>query len=103
MKFKTAIAGLGLLVIIFCTIQLCQGALSNANKILDFMAPPDEHPWQDSGSPQVKDTVEAETVCPIPVVIGPLKIMMFKPVTKIKLYPSNTPTADDRSYGRTPR
>jgi hypothetical protein len=103
MKFKTAIAGLGLLVIIFCTIQFSQGALSNANKITDFMAPPNEHPWQDTSSPQANDTIHVETVCPIPVVIGPLEIIMIKSVIKIKLDPRRTQTADDRSYGRTPR
>jgi hypothetical protein len=102
MRFKTAIAGLGLLVLIFCTIQSSQGAWSNANN-LHFMAPPNEHPWQDSGSPLVEDTLHVETVCPIPVVIGPLEIMIIKPVIKVKLGPSNSQTADDRSYGRTPR
>ncbi len=102
MRFRTAIAGLGLLVLFFCTIQSSQGALSNANNI-HFMAPPNEHPWQDSGSPLVRDTVHAETICPIPVVIGPLKIMMIKPVIMVKPYPGNTQTADDRSDGRTPR
>ncbi|HEX7401469.1 MAG TPA: hypothetical protein VF369_04745 [candidate division Zixibacteria bacterium] len=102
MKFKTAIAGLGLLVIIFCTIQFSQAAEDEKYHIR-FLNPPCEHPWQDSGSPLVRDTVQAETVCPIPVVIGPLKIMIIKPVIKVKLGSGNAQTADDRLYGRTPR
>jgi len=102
MKFKTAIAGLSLLVVIFCTIQFSQGANSNANNI-HFMAPPNEHPWQDSGSPLVRDTLQAETICTIPVVLGPFEIIVIKPVFEVKLNPSKTQTEHDRSYGRTPR
>jgi hypothetical protein len=103
MRFKTVMAVLVLLVLIFYTIQSSHGALGNGNNIHDLLAPPNEHPWQDSGSPQVKDTVQVDMVCPIPVVIGPLEIIMIKPVIKVKLGPSNSQTADDRSYGRTPR
>lgn len=102
MRYKTAIAVLGLLMLIFCTFPSSQAAWSNANN-RHFMAPPNEHPWQDSGSPLVKDTIHVQTVCPIPVVIGPLEIMIIKPVIRINLDPSNIQTADDRTYGRTPR
>jgi hypothetical protein len=102
MRFKTAMAVLGVLVFIFCTVQSSQGALSTTNNI-HFMAPPNEHPWQDSGSPPVQDTIKVKMVCPIPVVIGPLEIMIIKPIIKVNLSPSNTQTTDMRSYGKTPR
>lgn len=102
MKCKTAIAVVGVLMLIFCAFQPSQGAWSNANN-RHFMAPPNEHPWQDSGSPLVKDTIQVQMVCPVPVVIGPLEIMIIKPVIKINPGPSNIQTADDRTYGRAPR
>jgi outer membrane PBP1 activator LpoA protein len=102
MKLKTATAGFALLVLIFCTIQISQGANSNATNV-HFMAPPNEHPWQDSGSPVDKDTVQAERVRPILVMITPFEIVMIKPVIKVIPNSSKAQVADNRSYGRTSR
>jgi len=50
MKIRAVIAGLALLVVVFCPVAPSQAAKSNLHNI-NFMPPADEHPWQHGDAP----------------------------------------------------
>ena len=70
--------GLGLIVFIFCSVDLSQAAL-DARYDNHILGPVNEHPWQESGSPPSGDTIRLHVVSPVFIVIGPIKLIIIKP------------------------
>jgi hypothetical protein len=104
MNIKTILVGLSLLVLIFCSAQSSYAAVDEKHcNYIYLLAPPSEHPWQDSGSPPIGDDIRQEIASHFMVINGPWKIFMFMPSSKIKLSKSNTQMADNWSDGKTPR
>jgi len=101
MKPKAVLVGLSLLMFIFCTVSLSQAALS-PNHNLHFLDTPNEHPWQDSGSPSFDDIIRPNAVSPVFIVIGPVKLIIIKP-SPVRLMPNRTNRVIDWSNGKTPR
>jgi len=77
MRIRTFLVVLGLLLFIICTVSPGQAALSRKNN-LNYLAPPNEHPWQDHGAPPDADTPVPDKACPIWITIGPFKILIIK-------------------------
>jgi hypothetical protein len=99
MNLKTVVLGLGFLMFIFCSVQSSQGALKVEYNV-HFLSPPNEHPWQDSGSPPVGDTVRVDNVSYFHIVIGPAKVIRVNPSSNFKLTPCKTNIVEDCSDGR---
>ncbi len=55
---KTVPVGLGILLFIFRSAQSSYAAVDEKHsKYIYFPTTPDEHPWQDSGSPPIGDDI----------------------------------------------
>jgi hypothetical protein len=104
MNIKTVLIGLSLVVLIFSSTQSSYAALDekHSNNIY-FLAPPSEHPWQDSGIPPIVVDIRQEIASHFMVINGPWKIFMFVPSSKIKPSISKTQMPGNWSGGKTPR
>ncbi len=102
MNVKTVIAGLGLLVFIFCSVQSGQAA-EDERYYYHFLDPPCEHPWQDSGTPRSNDIIQEKMVSYIFMVIGPVKMILVKPSPLVGSLSGKTKVMEKSSDGRTPK
>ncbi|MCK4404470.1 MAG: hypothetical protein KAW02_05200 [candidate division Zixibacteria bacterium] len=98
MRIRGVLVVLGLLMFIFCSVGVSQAAIDNKYNFR-FLAPPNEHPWQDSGSPPFEDTILPQTVSQVFIVIGPVKLIIIKP-SRAGTVPNEK---DDWPNGRVPR
>jgi len=77
MKIKAVLVGLGLLMFIFCSVSLSQAEIHPRRK-MNFMAPPNEHPWQHDDSPGYGDSSEdglLQVILPMPPTIRTILII----------------------------
>jgi|GEM_PF-1417690 len=100
MKIKAVLVGLGVLMFIFCSVSLSQAEIDPRHK-MNFMAPPNEHPWQESGSPPSDDSIGPDEDSPILIVIGPVKFIMIRP-SHAELVPNGNRRVDDSQMERIP-
>jgi len=77
MRIRTILVILGLLLFIICTVSSGQAAHSRRHNI-HYLAPPNEHPWQDHDSPPYADTLVPDMACPTLILIGPFKVMIIR-------------------------
>jgi hypothetical protein len=77
MRIRTFLVILGLLLFIICTVSSGQAAHSRRNNI-NYLGPPNEHPWQDHDAPPHADTLVPDKACPILILIGPFRVMIIR-------------------------
>jgi hypothetical protein len=77
MKVKAVIAGLAILMVVFCVVAPGQAAKSTQHNF-NFMPPADEHPWQESGAPIVDDEVLPVSAPTLIFVIGPNHVLIIR-------------------------
>lgn len=83
MKTRAVFVGLSLLMFIFYSVGLTRAAVGpKHNYNIHFFPPPNEHPWQDSGSPPFDDddNIIGPNAFSSPfIVIGPVEIIIIRP------------------------
>jgi hypothetical protein len=77
MRIRTVLVVLGLLLFILCTVGPGQAAMNRRNNV-HYLAPPNEHPWQDHDSPPDPDTLGPDAACPTMIQIGPFKVLIIR-------------------------
>ncbi|MGB3092454.1 MAG: hypothetical protein WBC42_04520 [Candidatus Zixiibacteriota bacterium] len=101
MKTRTFLVVLGLLLFIICTVSPGQAALSRKNNI-NYLCPPNEHPWQDHDAPPDADTLVPDKACPKLILIGPFKIMIIR-APEVRPTPARINGMGDCTRGSDPR
>ncbi|MGB2770497.1 MAG: hypothetical protein WBC88_12295 [Candidatus Zixiibacteriota bacterium] len=101
MKTRTFLVVLGLLLFIICTVSPGQAALSRKNNI-NYLCPPNEHPWQDHDAPPDADTLVPDKACPTLILIGPFKIIIIK-APEVRPTPARINGMGDCTRGSDPR
>ena len=77
MRIRTFLVVLGLLLFIICTVSPGQAALSRKNN-LNYLALPNEHPWQHEGSPGDQDTLSPSPIGGVIVPLAPgIRAILF--------------------------
>ncbi len=69
MKVRAVIAGLAVLMMVFCLVAPSQAAKNNRHNI-NFMPPADEHPWQHGDAPDPGGDPGVSMTCRIVVLPG---------------------------------
>jgi len=101
MRIRTVLVVLGLLLFILCAVGPGQAAMSRRNHV-HYLAPPNEHPWQDHDSPPDADTLVPDLASPTFIVIGPFKVMIIR-AAKDRPTPTKIGGTGDFTRGRDPR
>jgi hypothetical protein len=78
MKIRAVIAGLAILMMVFCSIVPSQAAKSNRYNS-NFMPPADEHPWQESGAPFDDDEMLPLSAPTLVFMIWPTSVLIIRP------------------------
>jgi hypothetical protein len=80
MKVRAVIAGLAILMVVFCLVAPSRAAKSNRHNI-DFMPPADEHPWQHGDAPDPGGDSGVSMACRIVVlpVFPGLRVILSMP------------------------
>ncbi|UCB52059.1 MAG: hypothetical protein JSV10_08725 [Candidatus Zixiibacteriota bacterium] len=101
MRIRTVLVILGLLLFILCAVGPGQAAMNRTNNI-NYLAPPNEHPWQDHDSPPDADTLVPDMACPTLILIGPFKVMIIR-AAEDRPTPARINGMGDFARGRDPR
>ena len=101
MRIRTVLVVLGLLLFILCAVGPGQAAMSRRNHV-HYLAPPNEHPWQDHDSPPHADTLVPDLASPTFIMIGPFKVMIIR-AAKDRPTPTRIDGTGDFTRGRDPR
>lgn len=101
MRIRTFLVVLGLLLFIICTVSPGQAALSRKNN-LNYLCPPNEHPWQDQDAPPDADTPVPDKTCPTFILIGPFRIMIIR-APEARPTPARISGMGDGSDAKDPR
>jgi hypothetical protein len=83
MKTRAVIAGLAILMVVFCLAAPSQATKSNRHNI-NFMPPADEHPWQESGAPFDDDEILPLSAPPLVFVIWPTNVVIIRGPIRLK-------------------
>jgi hypothetical protein len=101
MRIRTILVVLGLLLFILCTVGPAQAAMNRRNNV-HYLAPPNEHPWQDHDSPPDPDTLVPDLASPTWIMIGPFKVMIIR-AAQDRPTPTRINGKGDCTRGRDPR
>ncbi len=77
MKIRAVIAGLVILMVVFCLVAPSHAAKSNRHNI-NFLPPADEHPWQESGAPFDNDEILSLSAPTLLFVIWPTNLVIIR-------------------------
>lgn len=103
MRHRAVIAGLVLLTLVFCLASQSQATYYNRRNIRHFDQVVGEHPWQESGSPTVDDSIVPLTICDVFTVIGLVNILIIENPVQPKAWLIEERSTDDSSSDRNPR
>lgn len=98
MRCKVVLAGLVLLMLIFCSASQSQAAIGKNSHIRPFDQVVDEHPWQESGAPESDVIISALAINKVFIIIGYSKILFIEN----PLQPKATQIGKDHKGDSTP-